>query len=102
MLLAQQHKAAMGATNKGFEDVLKLKQQLLQGYCHIDPAFVPDELLRTVWSTHGVEMMPACAVLSGLLAQEVLKLLSGRDAPFHNWLVLDALECEAKAMRVGV
>ncbi|EPQ30282.1 uncharacterized protein PFL1_02398 [Pseudozyma flocculosa PF-1] len=41
-------------------------------------------------STRG-EFAPTCAVLGGLLAQDVLNALGGREEPITNWLILDAM-----------
>lgn len=38
----------------------------------------------------GVELSPICAIMGGMVAAEVIKIISGRDAPINNLLLLDA------------
>lgn len=45
--------------------------------------------LRSLLQTSPHEFSPTCAVLGGLLAQDVLKALAGRDPPFANFLTFD-------------
>lgn len=35
-------------------------------------------------------MSPVCAILGGILAQEVIKVVSGKDLPIKNWFVFNA------------
>ncbi|KAI8928835.1 hypothetical protein BC831DRAFT_446751 [Entophlyctis helioformis] len=67
-----------------------------------DPAFLPDDLLKAVAAVVDRELQPACAVLGGLLAQELLKVLSRSEAPFHNVLLYDSFEAVAQTMAVGI
>lgn len=52
----------------------------------IDPA-----TRRTAVTTAAHEFSPTCAVLGGLLAQDVLKALGRRDAPTDNFFVFDGV-----------
>jgi hypothetical protein len=36
-------------------------------------------------------LAPVCAILGGLIGQEVVKVISGKDTPIDNCLCLDAL-----------
>ncbi len=80
--------------------LLALKTAHLPRHHQVDPAFLPDDVLLRLARTQGLEIMPACAILGGLIAQEVLKVLSGRDAPFHNFLALDCLDAEGVVMKL--
>ncbi len=93
--------AALGGKER--EALLATKRRVLaERWPGLPSSVLPDDVLLRLVSLRGALFMPACAVLGGLLAQEVLKAMSRRDAPFHNWLLLDAAEGEATAMRVGV
>lgn len=35
------------------------------------------------------ELSPTCAVLGGILAQDILNAVGGKEKPIANWLVLD-------------
>lgn len=43
----------------------------------------------------GVDLSPVCAVMGGLLAQEVLKAVSGKDLPLKNVVVFNGMLAEA-------
>jgi ubiquitin-like 1-activating enzyme E1 A len=38
----------------------------------------------------GTDFAPTCAVLGGVLAQDILNALGGREAPLVNFFVLDS------------
>lgn len=44
--------------------------------------------LQTYYASKS-ELSPICAVVGGLLAQDILKVLGGKDLPVKNWFVLD-------------
>lgn len=52
------------------------------------PPMSPDTA-ESLLQTSPHEFSPTCAVLGGLLAQDVLKALAGRDPPFANFLTFD-------------
>jgi len=46
---------------------------------------------RSASTTASHEFSPVCAVLGGLLAQDVLKALGRREAPLDNFFVFDGV-----------
>jgi ubiquitin-like 1-activating enzyme E1 A len=46
-------------------------------------------VFSTLSTTAGHEFSPVCAVVGGLLAQDILKALGKRDTPIANFLVFD-------------
>lgn len=40
-------------------------------------------------TTAAHEFAPICAILGGLLGQDILKVLQGKDAPIANFLTFD-------------
>ncbi|KZW03241.1 hypothetical protein EXIGLDRAFT_712313 [Exidia glandulosa HHB12029] len=52
---------------------------------------IPRELAETIATTAAHEFSPVCAVLGGLLAQDVLKALGRRDPPMDNFFVFDGM-----------
>lgn len=38
---------------------------------------------------HGKELSPVAAIVGGVIAQEIIKLLSGNDEPLSNCFVFD-------------
>ena len=49
-------------------------------------------IFRTLVSTASAEISPVCAILGGFLAQDILKTLSGKDAPLLNYFLYNGLE----------
>lgn len=46
-------------------------------------------LSRTMATTAAHEFSPICAIVGGLLGQDILKVLQGKDAPIANFLTFD-------------
>ncbi|KAH6561981.1 hypothetical protein BSLG_010251 [Batrachochytrium salamandrivorans] len=66
-----------------------------------DPIFVDAELLKDVARMFLVEFPATCAVLGGMLAQELLKVLSRNESPIQNMLIYDSWEAVAQVMQVS-
>jgi ubiquitin-like 1-activating enzyme E1 A len=47
------------------------------------------QFCRTLSTTAAHEFSPVCAVVGGMLAQDILKALSAREAPIANLFVFD-------------
>lgn len=58
-------------------------------------------LSRRVINSYGRELAPVCAVMGGLLGQEITKAISQRDEPLRNWFFYDASP-EAKEPGNGI
>jgi hypothetical protein len=43
-----------------------------------------------VGATASTELAPVCAIMGGMVAAEVIKIISGKDAPINNLFFLDA------------
>ncbi|KAI0647712.1 hypothetical protein C8Q79DRAFT_905348 [Trametes meyenii] len=50
---------------------------------------IPKELVDTVATTAAHEISPVCAVVGGLLAQDILKALAAREPPIANFFTFD-------------
>lgn len=57
--------------------------------------------LETSFKQAG-EFSPTCAMLGGVLSQDVLNALGGREEPIVNWFHLDGLTGEYKRISVNV
>ena len=51
---------------------------------------------RGLVSTSSSEIMPVCAIVGGYLAQDILKTLSGKDAPILNYFLYSGMEGNVK------
>ena len=62
---------------------------------------VPAADLELLVTGAGRALAPVCAVVGGLVAQEVLKAVSGRDVPWRNVVTFHALAGEAVVLDVS-
>ncbi|KAI4336341.1 hypothetical protein L6164_014879 [Bauhinia variegata] len=70
--------------------VLKLKKELCTAHS-LDESHIPDTLLERL-VTNTAEFPPVCAVIGGILGQEVIKAISGKGEPLKNFFLYDALD----------
>eukprot|EP00842_Homolaphlyctis_polyrhiza_P004734 jgi/Hompol1/5261/HPOL_001883-RA len=86
------------------EDVQLLKSAKIETMDAVecDAAFLEDELLEKVTMMLHKEIPPTCAVLGGLVAQELIKVLSRKEVPTNNFLLYDSWSASAQVMQVGV
>eukprot|EP00455_Lapot_gusevi_P014452 TRINITY_DN1721_c0_g1_i1.p1 TRINITY_DN1721_c0_g1~~TRINITY_DN1721_c0_g1_i1.p1 ORF type:complete len:358 (+),score=82.05 TRINITY_DN1721_c0_g1_i1:103-1074(+) len=72
----------------------EVKQKYLQEN-QLPPTALPDSLFQLVSQGAGHDLSPVCAIVGGLLAQEILKCVSGKDTPLKNTVVFNALDAES-------
>ncbi|CAG7907281.1 unnamed protein product [Brassica rapa] len=68
--------------------VLEFKKKLCEANS-VSESHVPDSLLERLISG-TIEFPPACAIVGGILAQEVIKAVSGKGDPVKNFFYYDA------------
>ncbi|PKC15495.1 putative sumo-1-activating enzyme E1a [Rhizophagus irregularis] len=56
---------------------------------NINVSTVTDEFLRTFTLSITAELSPVCAILGGILAQDILNTLSQRELPINNFFLYD-------------
>ncbi|KAK1560049.1 hypothetical protein Q3G72_021520 [Acer saccharum] len=66
--------------------VLNLKKEL----CEANSLNVPDALLERL-ITSAREFPPVCAIIGGILGQEVIKAISGKGDPLKNFFFFDVM-----------
>lgn len=57
---------------------------------------------RTLATTAAHEMSPVCAVVGGLLAQDILKALAAREPPIANFFTFDGGLGGGTVVRMGM
>ncbi|CAI8619356.1 unnamed protein product [Vicia faba] len=81
-------RSAGDVSEADLSNVLKLKKELCTAQS-LNESHVPDTLLeRLVADT--TEFPPVCAVIGGILGQEVIKAISGKGDPIKNFFYFDA------------
>ena len=56
------------------------------------PTIAPAQLLRALASGATAELNPMAAMFGGFVGQEVVKALSGKFSPLHQWFYFDSVE----------
>lgn len=50
-------------------------------------------------SLYDTEMAPVAAIVGGVLAQEIIKVLSAKELPIQNWFYYNGLDGKRKRER---
>jgi len=69
------------------EQLLRLRDDVMKEL-NLDLALLPDEFASHCAS----QVSPVCAIVGGIVGQEVVKAVSGKDAPLNNFFFYDGLE----------
>ncbi|KAH9949827.1 hypothetical protein B0H21DRAFT_687872 [Amylocystis lapponica] len=65
-------------------------------------AGIPRGSIETLATTAAHELSPACAVVGGMLAQDILKALAARESPIVNFFVFDGSTGGGTVCRMGI
>lgn len=60
-----------------------------------DHELFQEEALKALATVAGAEIAPVCAVLGGILGNEVIKAISGKGEPANNTVLFDGESCKA-------
>ncbi|KAG9315727.1 hypothetical protein JVU11DRAFT_3374 [Chiua virens] len=63
---------------------------------------MPRELIDTLSTAASHEISPVCAVVGGMLAQDILKALAAREAPIANFFVFDGTSGSGTVCRMNM
>ncbi|TFK52196.1 hypothetical protein OE88DRAFT_1718218 [Heliocybe sulcata] len=63
---------------------------------------VPNEVIESIATTASHEFSPVCAVVGGMLAQDILKALAAREPPIANFFVFDGTSGAGTVVRMGM
>ncbi|XP_077536986.1 SUMO-activating enzyme subunit 1-like [Haemaphysalis longicornis] len=67
------------------------------GELGVDKERIPDSLFETI----DREMCATCAVVGGVLAQDIIKVASCKDPPLKNFFLFDGVECCGLEENIG-
>uniref|UniRef100_A0A8C5QP85 SUMO1 activating enzyme subunit 1 n=1 Tax=Leptobrachium leishanense TaxID=445787 RepID=A0A8C5QP85_9ANUR len=76
-----------GSFQEDSDLLVQIRNDLLDSL-GISPDLLPEDFTSYCFS----EMAPVCAVVGGVLAQEIVKALSQRDAPHNNFFFFDGIK----------
>ncbi|KAJ3130182.1 SUMO-activating enzyme subunit 1 [Nowakowskiella sp. JEL0407] len=83
------------------EGLKKVVYEVCEGY-GVPKELVDDKLISALAKQAATEFTPVAAILGGIVAQEVLRTLSAKDAPSNNFFTIDVFSSEGSVMAVGV
>ncbi|TCD69023.1 hypothetical protein EIP91_009086 [Steccherinum ochraceum] len=63
---------------------------------------IPQDLVESLSITAAHEISPVCAVVGGMLAQDILKALAAREAPIANFFTFDGSTGGGTVCRLGL
>lgn len=81
------HQGAL-PTSSSLDELKTLASEVLPRHS-LDPALLPEDLLSSLAETAGCEFMPVCAIIGGVMGQDVLNTLGGREPPVINLFTYD-------------
>ncbi|KAG8753733.1 hypothetical protein FRC14_005770 [Serendipita sp. 396] len=98
-----QHGAPPSSSNATVElesiaNRLLRKAQVRQKVC----TAVPRETIEYFSPTAALEWSPSCAVLGGMLGQDILKALAAREPPMANFFFFDGQTCNGTVVRMSM
>ncbi|PVU93560.1 hypothetical protein BB561_003200 [Smittium simulii] len=62
---------------------------------NVSDDFVTESAIRDFIANSSNNVTAATSILGGILAQEIIKIVSGKNLPISNWLIFNALESDA-------
>ncbi|XP_043724752.1 SUMO-activating enzyme subunit 1B-1-like [Telopea speciosissima] len=71
--------------------VLKMRNELCKAQL-LNESHIPDGLLERLLLAGTSEYPPVCAIIGGILGQEVIKAISGKGDPLKNFFFFDAID----------
>ncbi|KAL2539628.1 SUMO-activating enzyme subunit 1B-2 [Abeliophyllum distichum] len=74
-----------------FLNVQKLRKELCQIH-FMNESEIPDSFLQRLLAGGARESSPVCAIIGGILGQEVIKAISGKGDPLKNFFLFDAMD----------
>uniref|UniRef100_A0A1E1X504 Putative smt3/sumo-activating complex aos1/rad31 component n=1 Tax=Amblyomma aureolatum TaxID=187763 RepID=A0A1E1X504_9ACAR len=78
------------------EELQKLRDQVTSDLA-VDKERLPDHRFDTI----AREMCATCAVVGGVLAQDIIKVASCKDPPLKNFFLFDGIECCGLQENIG-
>ncbi|KAH8918105.1 hypothetical protein BT69DRAFT_1354178 [Atractiella rhizophila] len=77
------------SSNETVQKLLQIATVTLPRHGVKDSSLLPPSLLQTLSITAAYDFTPTCAVLGGVLAQDILNVVGGKEIPIINTVILD-------------
>jgi ubiquitin-like 1-activating enzyme E1 A len=73
---------------------------IFPAYLESQSVSLPEETLLTLGKAGMAQIAPVCAILGGILGNEIIKVISGKAEPANNTILFDGKTCKAWAFLV--
>ena len=83
----KEHDPRVNSINEDQKTLLELKQKVTQEL-ELGVELINDHFISHCFS----QLSPVCAIVGGVLAQEIIKAISAKDIPFHNMFLFDGVK----------
>jgi ubiquitin-like 1-activating enzyme E1 A len=90
----RQSKQWLGDDGDGGDDNANAKK-IIQEFLKNEQVTMTDEELNDLVTAGMAQVAPVCAVLGGMVGNEIIKIISGKGEPANNTLLLDGGACKA-------
>jgi len=90
VLRYQEEHGRLPKKDTDFEALLEVRKKHFVSI-DADERVLEDSTLGTFLAHVGAEIAPTTAILGGFVAQEIIKVLSGKDLPINNYFVFDGM-----------
>lgn len=80
------------------DDIQQLKEikEKIFHYYSVNPDKMDDKVLNLLFG----EVVPICSIIGGVIAQEIIKAVSGKEVPIHNVFLLDPFTYAGREERI--
>jgi molybdopterin/thiamine biosynthesis adenylyltransferase len=85
------HAAAAAAGSGGAAGALLTPQAVFAAAQGLKAGQVSEEVCGALCGDQGMEMSPVAAIVGAMVANEAVKLVTGKDAPLNNFLAFDGM-----------
>ncbi|KAI8061459.1 hypothetical protein BC940DRAFT_322700 [Gongronella butleri] len=97
ILFRYQLKTNQLPTDAQVDDLIKEKDIWLQALGVNDASVLNDEILKGL-SLYQTELVPLAAIVGGVMAQEIIKVLSAKELPIQNWFFYNGYDGKTQSI----
>ncbi|CAG8437180.1 10665_t:CDS:2 [Ambispora gerdemannii] len=85
--------------NSDFMKLRSISNEYLKSI-NVEPSLFTNVFLKQLLQNVSAEISPVCAIVGGILAQDILKVLSQKGPPINNFFVFNGLDCSGIVYQV--
>ena len=88
---------SVNSREEDIEELKKLESEVIERL-----GLIPTIIKNKEWYKHVFgEISPICAIVGGVLAQDVIRAISAKDTPIRNFFLFDGILCNGSIESVG-